>query len=225
MEVDEWGGWVSLPDFIEAVNSEMEPLPEGEVYFEGYGQGGMSFRERVQKRNRDQFEAFLEEEREAKRNKVIDEEYEWLRNNQLFRGQPPKPGQGWDEFVAEVERRQAEANARGDVPLPVEFPPDVSGFGVPPVEVAMVPDSVGYPVADYPPNPPGTSYIDPSAVVVGDLSGVQEIPDVREDRARYYMENHDAAVRDTQESPFGGSKKKRKRKSPLSFLKSKIFKS
>lgn len=209
MDIDDFGGWVDLNDFIDAVNSQMVQYPPGEVVFP-VPPGEMSFADRVRKRRRDAYEEFLLEEAETKRNKVIDEEYEWLRNNKLFRGQPPKPGQGWDEFVADVERRQAEANARGDIPPVIEFPPDTSNFAG-----AVIDPAVNLPPVEAP------------VVEIGDVSGVANVPeDIREERARYYMENPDAAARDTRESPFGGNKKrKRSSKNPLGFLKNKIFKS
>lgn len=217
----------------------MSPLPGGTVPFEDWTGA-------IKRRRELEWQQFLEEDAMRKRQREIDAELGWLDENKLFRGEAPAPGQDWESFVREVEERQRVRNER--VPGytgPLETYPEAIYPQPPPPPVPTQYD--GVPVEqevevhqDVPVG--GRDVLRPAAGGEDDpfgfegfgggatVSEVEVVPDggvsladIREERARYYMENHDAAVRDTRESPFGGGKK-RKRKSPLKWLKTKIFK-
>lgn len=89
------GANFSAQEFIEAVNSELPPVPSGEVSFENWTG-------RVAKRRRQEFLDFQEAERSKKRRSDVDVELDWLQRNRLFNGEPPFANESWEEYQARM---------------------------------------------------------------------------------------------------------------------------
>lgn len=133
----------SPQDFMDAVNNQMIPHPQGEVSFENEGELIFSidpFVERVRAKRQREYELFVEGERKRKRREVIQEELDWLHDNQLFRGQGPDPGEDWVMYEERVRKRQAEANLQREYKR-MRYTPPIAHY--PPGYVGHIPNPLG----------------------------------------------------------------------------------
>jgi len=91
-DLSDFGAQYTAQEFIDAVNGEAAALPTGDV----------SLAARVAKRRGEEHLLAVERERAKKRRAEVDVEYTWLEDNRLFNGEPPEPGESWDQYQARM---------------------------------------------------------------------------------------------------------------------------
>lgn len=101
MEIEDWGAGFSEEELRGALTAAAQP-PRRNVL----GSIANAIQER---RGRLAIEQ-LEQHRQMKRNREIDDEFAWLQKNTLFRGEAPYSGESWEDFSTRIAKKQRTAN-------------------------------------------------------------------------------------------------------------------